>query len=841
MKTQVLSSQERKTAQWGAELAPNVSSDSLPSLGNAQKWRVFQPLLALLLGIGLARPALPAPDRWGVIVSARLDTRFGDLITALAKSAHAELVPLESPDEAKSQHVSTLIEVADAEGGPELFAAALKREAGPAGAKLTPELAAQGYLIDIAYNGHARPSRLRVTASTPEGFHNALLRVPDLLHIARASLTQLLPRPQSLRVEKTGKAAMLADFPSFPVRGIVEGFYGPPWSQQDRLDILSFEGRHAMNVYYYAPKDDPYHRKLWAEPYPPDQMQHLGELAAAARANFVDFCFAISPGLSMTYSSDADFGKLTSKLDSVAKLGVSCFALFVDDVPEELQNPADQARYKSLGEAHVDVTNRLYNYLAAQSPKNRLTVTPTTYTNDWGSRDYIQTLGAGVDSHVDLVWTGVKVVSPTITAAQAREWGAYLRRPPLVWDNFPVNDGIPWRPCLGPMRGRDTELPGVVRGLVSNPMNQAHASMLPLQTIADYLWNSAAYSPERAEQKALADQYGQDGGRRLGTYLETYSDYWWQDNLFKPLYTETHKPIAVGRMKARLKALEASIEPLEPLGCEERFVKLVPELTPFPAKTRKRLSQVEADAAFRHLPNGSLQWRAEYDVLEARRVTSAPVLDGDFSKWAEARVYRLDQPSQLRSDPKLWKGPDQFSLRVALAWDQSYFYIGVDAADPDLYQRFTGRDITKGDVFRVTLDAAYRQDLTRKSFSGDEYLLFFSPGNFAGAAPAVYSEEEYLPPRTHPRDYASEIKTAWKKTAQGFSGDIAIPVGYFDGAFRPGYEIGLDFGARKAIPPPTGTVPGDDEPQYISFDSKADRLFSSSFRNASTYQRLVLH
>ena len=125
----------------------------------------------------------------------------------------------------------------------------------------------------------------------------------------------------------------MADYPSFPERGIVEGFYGTPWSSQDRLDVLRFEGQHGMNVYYYAPKDDPYHRKLWREPYPPEKIGALKELVDAARANFVDFCFAISPGLSMTYSDDEEFAKLTTKLESVEKLGVSCFALFLDDVP----------------------------------------------------------------------------------------------------------------------------------------------------------------------------------------------------------------------------------------------------------------------------------------------------------------------------------------------------------------------------------------------------------------------------------------------------------------------------------------------------------------------------
>src|SRR5262249_27768807 len=149
------------------------------------------------------------------------------------------------------------------------------------------------------------------------------------------------------------------------------------------------------------------------------------------------------------------------------------------------------------------------------------------YTNERGSRDYIRELGAGVDPRVDLVWTGTKVVSPSITVDQAREWGQLLGRKPVIWDNFPVNDGIPWRLNLGPMRGRDAKLPDAVAGLFSNPMNQANASMIPLQTVADYLWNSVQYDPQASFRRALRDQYGDDARHLLRPFFETYGNYWW--------------------------------------------------------------------------------------------------------------------------------------------------------------------------------------------------------------------------------------------------------------------------------------------------------------------------
>ena len=253
-----------------------------------------------------------------------------------------------------------------------------------------------------------------------------------MLALAPSSLSsELIPHPQALRVERGELAAIIADFPSFPERGVV-GAYGPPWTHQNRVEMLRFEGAHGMNVYHYAPKDDPYHRKLWREPYPTEAQGQLRELADAAHRNFVDFCYAISPGLTMTYSSERDFEALTNKLESVAKMGVSCFALFLDDVPQDLTDAQDRTRFKTLAPAHVYLTNKLYAHLKERAAVNRLTLTPTTYSNEWGSRDYLREVGAGIDPGVEIVWTGPKVYSPTITVDQAREWGGYIHRPPLI-------------------------------------------------------------------------------------------------------------------------------------------------------------------------------------------------------------------------------------------------------------------------------------------------------------------------------------------------------------------------------------------------------------------------
>ena len=503
---------------------------------SSHKTKLAVGLVAVALGAAAAGTASSAPSNsgshWAVVSATPVDSRLSAEIDHIAAAEQATVSAFRLRARAASAHPSLTIELVIARNA-RAFERALARGSHPAG--LTPETAAQGYLMIAAGDAGGRAGAgavlrsIRIEAETPEGFHNALIRVPRLLHLWPGDLSSLAPQPQKIRDENEGGAreVQIADYPAFAERGIVEGFYGTPWSHQDRLDMLRFEGDHGMNAYYYAPKDDPYHRERWREPYPPDRLAQLGGLVHAARANFVDFCFAVSPGLSMTYSSGADFDALTAKLMSVGKLGTSCYALFLDDVPQQLQQPADQARFKSLAAAHAFVINKLYHYLVAQSPANRLVVTPTTYTNGFGSRDYIRELGADVDPHVDLVWTGTEVVSPPITVAQAHDWSQYLRRPPLIWDNYPVDDYRRWRPFLGPVVGRAPDLETAGRGLVSNPMNEAHASMLPLWTIADYLWNPVAYDPAQAEQRALEALYGPQGPSVFAPLLEIYGVYGW--------------------------------------------------------------------------------------------------------------------------------------------------------------------------------------------------------------------------------------------------------------------------------------------------------------------------
>ena len=257
----------------------------------------------------------------------------------------------------------------------------------------------------------------------------------------------------------------------FALSGVIEGFYGPPWSWEVRAEVMAWCHQRGMGVYLYAPKDDPRHRERWREPYGPEELAGFDALVAA---DTLAVGFAISPGLSMDYAADDDRAALAAKVDQLVERGVSLVALLLDDIPVR----------PGLGPDHAELTTWLFEHLDGRAD---LVLTPTEYT---GTRPtpYLEALAAGTPAEVLIGWTGTTVVCDEITLAQAEARAASVGdRPPLVWDNYPVNDGLMSdRLFMGPLRGRDPRLAAVCAGYVANPMVQGRASRTPLASVAAY-------------------------------------------------------------------------------------------------------------------------------------------------------------------------------------------------------------------------------------------------------------------------------------------------------------------------------------------------------------------
>jgi hyaluronoglucosaminidase len=290
------------------------------------------------------------------------------------------------------------------------------------------------------------------------------------------------------------------------VRGVIEGFYGPPWTHAERRDLLAFCGQHELNIWVHAPKDDPFHRRLWREPYPEDELERLRDLAGTAERYGVEFAWAIAPGLSVCYSDERELAALAAKCEQLRSAGVSTFQLLWDDIESVLHCPGDKERYggevSPTGAAHADLSNRFRRDVLAGGP---LVVCPQGYAGTEAT-PYRATLGRLLDPDVVVYWTGPEVVPQEITREQLDRAAEAFGHELLLWDNYPVNDFDVARLFLGPLQGRDPRLAeGRLAGIVANPMLQAAPSKLPLATVADFARDPAGYDPVQSYERALRD------------------------------------------------------------------------------------------------------------------------------------------------------------------------------------------------------------------------------------------------------------------------------------------------------------------------------------------------
>ncbi len=578
------------------------------------------------------------------------------------------------------------------------------------------------------------------------------------------------------------------DSVAFAYHGVIEGFYGPPWSQQDRIDILQFMGRVGLEDYFYAAKEDPFIRSRWRDPYPAEEREQLRALITTADSNRVTFWYTLSPGLTMVYADSNDYATLLAKIDSVAGLGASHFGLFLDDVPLTLTHERDRAAFADLADAHVFLINRLATDLEARGYE--LVVTPTVYTDAWGNPEYLRRLGAGVPDSIPMFWTGVDVSSPNVTAAQAQAWRELTGRPPLLWDNYPVNDFARWRLFLGPLRGRGAALPGALAGIVANPMSEAHASMIPLATLAYYVEAPELYNPDSALARALHDLYDTEIAETLAPIIHVFGDYPWNDNVFGTLHFLSDD-IDLAPAEASLDTLRRALRRLRSHTDDSPDVaKLLAEIEPIVDRASRRVETLRSDPRYRR-EDSHLIFDDARDRFRTTGLTDPIAVDGQFGEWSSAEWHDL-QP--------------RTGNQVAFGVDSDHLYIAFRIRST-LTDVRTGARVGEGDHIAIVLDT----DPSDARVTPRDLLVLLSPPGGAGnPLPLTRSlaiqgfltkwlgDNENLtftefhistfgrPPARETAAIASGLRYHASRTANGYDAELAIPL-----TGRPSYHLSL--------------------------------------------------
>ncbi|XP_068443728.1 protein O-GlcNAcase isoform X2 [Clinocottus analis] len=296
--------------------------------------------------------------------------------------------------------------------------------------------------------------------------------------------------------------------------GVVEGFYGRPWTMDQRKVLFQWMQRWGLNTYLYGPKDDLKHRLLWREVYSHEEEGQLRTLIQEAQSRGQRFVYALSPGQDIVFSSSCDLTLLKRKLRQVSDLGCQAFAILFDDIDHSMCQ-ADSEAFSSFAHAQVTVTNDIYRFLG--EPPVFL-FCPTEYCGSLCSPSvskspYLQTIGEDLLPNITVIWTGSKVISRKLSVDGLAEVESVLQRPPLVWDNLHANDYDSRRLFLGPFKGREPQLRSHLRGLLLNPNCEFEANYIPLHSLGS--WYRAGkeerkdeecdYCPDRALSAALHD------------------------------------------------------------------------------------------------------------------------------------------------------------------------------------------------------------------------------------------------------------------------------------------------------------------------------------------------
>lgn len=486
------------------------------------------------------------------------------------------------------------------------------------------------------------------------------------------------------------------DYPDLPNRGVVEGFYGTPWSHQVRMSLIDFYGKFKMNTYLYGPKDDPFHScPNWRLPYPEKEAQNIKELVEACKRNRVDFVWAIHPGQDIKWNEE-DYQNLVNKFNWMYDLGVRDFAIFFDDISGEGTNPVKQ----------TELLNRLTDeFVKAKGDVSPLTVCPTDYSKLWANptpQGSLAIYGNTLNPDIKIFWTG-DVVCSDLTP-ETMEWiNSRIKRPAYYWWNYPVQDYVRNFILQGPAYGLDTSLTkDDVCGVISNPMEHGEASKLALYGVADYAWNIANYNPIDNWERGLNElaPEAKDAYRTFAIHsCDTENGYRrdesWETKTFR---IADWNDAAAQALKAEFEKIEKVPAEMEQ-GCENKALlqELRPWLVEFGKLGTRGKHAIELGQIFRSGKSDADFWskyihnlmskedRKNYEAHKSGTLKLQPFYENAMDDMSHEFLKKL-----LGSTPKDYKGIGSFGnsgtilTKLMLDNDTTTFYTsGIGQKDGD--------------------------------------------------------------------------------------------------------------------------------------------------------------
>lgn len=320
-------------------------------------------------------------------------------------------------------------------------------------------------------------------------------------------------------------------------RGVIEGYYGVPYTADVTKDLFRFMARHKMNTYMYGAKSDPYHTRYWDEPYPttitPEQQRigfltrdMLRDIVDEAHASKVNFIWAIHPGNAFIDENATDVNeRIMKKFQDMYDLGVRQFGVFVDDVGVPYDSTTQLRGADRLTQLQQMIDERWNKN--AKNPADTvkpLQYVPQLYAYSWTTPDkaqgFFESL-SGTPDKIDIYITGANVWSVP-NSRDLEKVSQWLGRDVAWWWNYPCNDNDMTKlfmmdtysnfhdeKHISNKARMENRLNGA-RTLIANPMQQGEASKIALFSVGDYAWNNMAFDNEKSWLAAIKAVVGAD-------------------------------------------------------------------------------------------------------------------------------------------------------------------------------------------------------------------------------------------------------------------------------------------------------------------------------------------
>ncbi len=304
------------------------------------------------------------------------------------------------------------------------------------------------------------------------------------------------------QTNNTIKELEIKDYSDSMYRGFIEGYYGIPWTSEERKELMRFGSKFKSNIYIYAPKDDSYHSTNWRGLYSENDLKILKSQIEVGRQTKTRFAWAIHPFMSSKITEEnysEGLKAIKAKFNQVYDAGVRQFVVSADDIEATL----GEATFASL---HTKLLNDLANWAKEKGDCYNLIFVPSSYCYLSNTRlkvdleSYYKYLMQDLDETIQIMWTGNDVCSK-VSTGKFQEFTALTNRKPFMWLNWPVNDYAQSRLLMGKGEVLDKSYADEeveFSGIVTNPMQQAEPSKLSIFAICDYAWNTKKFDMDQS-------------------------------------------------------------------------------------------------------------------------------------------------------------------------------------------------------------------------------------------------------------------------------------------------------------------------------------------------------